>query len=258
MKHYVFTIDDNVRFLYELTRDNPSSLFNHPYTAMLQRLHEEYGAKIQLNLFYEYGDFTLGQMTDRYRDEWRLASEWLKLSFHSRREVRSPYKDSDYGTVFSDSLAVGREILRFAGESSLAKTSTIHYCELTREGVAALRDSGYCGLLGLFGGDDGSVGSYSLSECDCKRVISRDTATRDGITYSKIDLIINSKQKSELPSILEGFSSSKLVKVMIHEQYYYSDYYRYQPDFEDKLRYTLDALSKLGFASAHFEELIRN
>ena len=96
MKNYIFTIDDNIRFLKELTEQNAKSLFSHPYAHMLKCLHEEFGVKIQLNLFYECPDFNLSQMTDKYRAEWVQNADWLKLSFHSRLENIAPYEHSDY------------------------------------------------------------------------------------------------------------------------------------------------------------------
>ena len=51
MKTFCFTIDDNIRFLKELTAQKPGSMFDHPYLAMLRRLHERFDLKIQLNLF---------------------------------------------------------------------------------------------------------------------------------------------------------------------------------------------------------------
>ena len=50
----------------ELSESGAKSLFDHPYPAMLHRLHERFGIKIQLNLFYEKDDFTLAQRPKRH------------------------------------------------------------------------------------------------------------------------------------------------------------------------------------------------
>ena len=71
MKTFCFTVDDNIRFFRDLSNGNQASLFEHPYLAMYKRLHEKYGLKIQLNLFYEMPGFDLSQMTNRFRQEWR-------------------------------------------------------------------------------------------------------------------------------------------------------------------------------------------
>jgi hypothetical protein len=139
-RNFIFTIDDNIRFFKEITEQNLKSIFDHPYLAMLARLHNKFGVKIQLNLFYEMPGFDLSQTTDRFQQEWRENAHWLKLSFHSRLENVKPYQFSGYQDVYEDCAAVQQQILRFAGNESLAKTTTIHYCQTTEEGLHALRD----------------------------------------------------------------------------------------------------------------------
>ena len=84
MKRFCFTVDDNIRFLKEITERKYGSLFEHPYLAVYKRLHDELGLKVQLNLFYRTieGDFNLSQVTDKYYNEWKQNADWLKLSFH--------------------------------------------------------------------------------------------------------------------------------------------------------------------------------
>ena len=36
MKEFCFTVDDNIRFLKELSEGNERSLFSHPYPAMYE------------------------------------------------------------------------------------------------------------------------------------------------------------------------------------------------------------------------------
>ena len=77
MKSFCFTVDDNIRFLKELSSGSEQSLFAHPYPALYKRLHERYGLKVQLNLFYEMPGFDLSRMTDRFRKEWEENADWL-------------------------------------------------------------------------------------------------------------------------------------------------------------------------------------
>ena len=85
MKSFCFTIDDNIRFLKELEQASYDSIFDHPYVAMLLRLHKKFGIKVQLNLFYSMAGFDLSQASDRYSDEWKENSDWIKFSFHSHK-----------------------------------------------------------------------------------------------------------------------------------------------------------------------------
>ena len=255
-KNFCFTVDDNIRFLKELNESPYSDIFCHPYLDMYRRMHEKYGMKIQLNLFYEMKDFNLSQMTDKYRDEWLANADWLKLSFHSRVENVSPYLSSGYGEVFEDCQKVHREIVRFASPSSLARTTTIHYCLATKEGLSALKDNGVQGLLGLYGSHASPSSSYQSTSAECVFIRDGQAVLSDGMMYSGIDIVLNCHSEDEILSRLNGLTDRDLIKVMIHEQYFYSDYRKYQPNFEKKLQITFDFLKKNGYDSIFFEDML--
>ena len=252
---YCFTVDDNIRFLKELTQQQPEDMFSHPYLAMYRRLHEAHGVKVQLNLFYEMPGFTLSQMTDRYRDQWQANAHWLKLSFHSRLENVRPYESSGYDEVFSDCAAVHREILRFAGPDSLGKTTTIHYCRNTVEGLKALRDQGMQGLLGLYGTDEAPRVSYCVPEALAKSIRRGNTETFEGIRMGSIDMVINTVPPAEMLPRLEALLPRQQLRVMIHEQYFYPDYRLYIPTFEEDLSRIFAFLKNQGFESHFYEEM---
>lgn len=256
MKSFCFTIDDNVRFFKEITESGADSIFAHPYLHMLQRLHEKFALKIQLNLFYRLGEFTLSDFSDRYKSEWENASDWLKLSFHSDKENVCPYESSDYDELFCDCKRVNGEILRFAGKDSLAKTTTVHYCQTTREGAAALFDNGICGLLGLFGSADNKKTSYSLPESATAPIRKGEIVSYEKISYAAIDAVINTLPRAEIIPALAPKLNQNSIRVMIHEQYFYKDYKAYQPDFEDKLVTTFEFLVANGYKSFFFEDMI--
>lgn len=108
--------------------------------------------------FYECEGFTLASMTDRYRDEFEKNADWLKMSFHSRLENVRPYEHSGYEEVYADCKAVEDEILRFAGEKTLAKTTTVHYCLLTEGGY--MTEGGVRNTTHAFDREGNLVGRY--------------------------------------------------------------------------------------------------
>ena len=254
MKHFCFTVDDNIRFFKELAESGKSSLFDHPYLAMYRRLHEKHGLKVQLNLFYEMPGFDLSMFPDCYRKEWEENAHWLKLSFHSRLENEKPYVESDYQEVYADCENVHREILRFAGAQSLGKTTTLHYCRAKAEGVQALFDQGVRGLLGLYGTEENPRLSYDLSEEEGAVVRKGKGILKNGMAHFAIDAIMNKFGKEDLLEWLQAFLSRESIRVMIHEQYFYADYHHYQPDFEEKLDAAFSLLKNAGFESRFLEE----
>lgn len=258
MRYFCFTVDDNIRCLKEITERRYGSIFDHPYLAMYERLHKRYGLKVQLNLFYETERFDLSRMSDCYRSEWERHSDWLKLSFHARKENERPYENAGYGEVFEDCGLVHREIDRFASPASRADTTTVHYCLATDEGLCALKAQGVLGLLGLYGTEGRPCTSYRVSASDGARIRNGDTVMCGGIAHAGIDLILNLHTKEEILDRLQSLLYREFVKVMIHEQYFYSDYPYYQPDFEEKLDAAFGCLTKNGFKSIFFEQSLRN
>lgn len=256
MKTYCFTVDDNIRFLKEIAERRPVSLFDHPYLKMYRRLHEAHGVKVQLNLFERLENFDLSQMPDTYRKEWEAQAHWLKLSFHSREETFHPYETAAYDQVFTDCQRVHEEILRFATASNLAKTTTIHWCQTTEEGVRALYDLGVEGLLGLFGNGENPKTSYSLAEDYAKELRQGKTLCIGDVSFAAITFVINNYNQGEILAKLDGLQERDALKVMIHEQYFYPDYDSYQPDFEEKLSACFARLTDMGYQSRFFEEVI--
>ena len=255
-RFFCFTVDDNIRFFKEITERGYASIFEHPYLAMYKRLNERFGLKVQLNLFYRCDGFDLSMMSDAYKDEWAENADWLKLSFHSELENVRPYESSGYDEVKSHCESVHREILRFAGESSLAKTTTVHYCVTTEQGLCALKDCGVCGLLGLFGTPDAPRTSYGLVTDYASRIREGEVVISNEISFSGIDIVLNCFSKKDILYQLEGLIGRTSMRVMIHEQYFYADYFNYQPDFEEKLMATFEFLTKQNYKSEFFENII--
>ena len=256
MKTFCFTIDDNIRFLEQLTSGDYASMFEHPYLSLMRRLHDKYDLRVQLNLFYQNDTFDLSYMTDKYIEEWRENSHWLKMSFHSRRENVNPYENSGYEEVYGDCLQVHSEIQRFAGADTLADTTTIHYCLATDEGIRALEDNGVRGLLGLYLVKGNMRSSYQNTPTQCDSIRRGEIVRQGGISYAGIDIVLNMYTTDEILSMLPSFEDREHISVMIHEQYFYPDYKAYQPDFADKLDATFEYLTTRGYESKFFEEVL--
>lgn len=270
---YALSVDDNIWWLAELTRQPRQSLFDHPYLAVFKRAHEAYGAKVRLNLFYETkaswaekkDTFDLSMMTDQYKEEFRANSGWLKLAFHSlREEPGHPYRNASYDEVYADCSAVHREIVRFAGAEALAGATTIHFGSCTPEGIRALGDAGVRQLMGFMtlDGDGVPSVSYNLSP---ERVLQtqrygfwRDA--QSGMTYGKIDVVMNNYSPEGIAGLLEKEHRAHplrgFTEIMIHEQYFYEDYSRYEPDFEERIMAGCRWCRENGYAGAFAEEAL--
>ena len=280
MGKFRISSDDNILFLANLTahQDEYTSLFDDPYLAVYKKAHDLYGAKIHLNLFYAFDraaatyfsadrpDFDLSMMTDKFKDEWRANADWLKLAFHSRAEwPAAPYKQADAATVTADYEAIRREILRFAGEEAFSDdVTTVHFGATSMEALLALRELGLKGLAGYFRlnkAGNPSV-SYHAPVPLTLHVGERDfwQDTELGITFGCIDMVLNEKplekMMPELEQILATPTRNGFVSLMIHEQYFYSDYAAYLPDFEARVLEPVRRLAELGYVGALFKEVL--
>ena len=256
MKTFCFTVDDNIRCLKELTEGTYGSIFEHPYLAMYKRLHETFDLQVQLNLFYRMEGFDLSMMSDRFYKEWEENARWLKLSFHSDYENVKPYEFSGYEEVYTHCQQVNKQILRFASAKALAETTTIHYCLATEEGLRAMVDNRVTGLLGLYGTDAEPRVSYGIAGEPAAQLRRGAVVQKDGIAHAAIDIVLNAFSTEQILVKLADLQSHEMIRVMIHEQYFYPDYPAYQPEFEEKLAATFGYLTQQGYKSVFFEQML--
>ena len=270
---YALSVDDNIWWLAEINRDRPASIFDHPYLAIYKHAHEQFGAKVRLNLFYQvegeaiekYGPFNLSMMTDRYKDEFERNSSWLHLAFHSlQEEPGKPYLNASYEEIYEDCKKVRDEIIRFAGEKSYEYATTIHFGECSPEGIRALKDLGMKGLMGYIAlGRDGKPSvSYNLSP---EKVLEtqRYGFWRDpesGMIYGKIDVVMNLYSPERIAQILteehEKHPLRGFIEIMIHEQYFHSDYRLYEPDYAERIFAGCRWCHERGYEGAFAQDVI--
>lgn len=251
---YRISSDDNILFLQDITKNKDvyQSIFENPYLAIYKEAHDKYGAAVHLNLFYETDDmpcfaerreyFNLSMMTDKFKDEWEANSDWLRLSFHAHQEFPDmPYKHTSMKRITEDSKKIDAEIIRFAGEKTLANVCTVHWGECNVGGVRALRARGYRGLAGyfMFNEDGSPLVSYYYPKELIEHVGGRDfwMNTEEDVMHCRIDLVLNTIKYEDLIPTLEEIKAdphrSGFMELMIHEQYLYPDYEQYIPKFRE-------------------------
>ena len=271
--------DDNILFLWDINehKDEYKSIFDNPYLAIYKKAHDLYGAKVHLNLFYEFDDtarkcfssprpyFNLSMMTDKFKDEFAANSDWLKLAFHSNTEFPdAPYNNVSAEKIVEDCIRVHREIIRFAGKNSISNSTTTHWGSGTRECIQALRGLGYTSFTGYFDVINGSgLVSYYVPVEICEHINKRDFwyDTEEDIFFGRIDRVTN---LGTLESVMDTVKAvvadphrGGFVSIMIHEQYFYSDYCGYLPDFEERVLAPCRYLHEHGYVGSHITEALR-
>lgn len=274
-KKFRLSVDDNILFLKDIAKnqDKYNSLFDNPYLKMYKRAHDVSGVCVHLNLFYETGAdttapgyFNLTMVPDKFKDEWAANSDWLHLSFHSRtNEPLWPYKNTTHSKLFNDCKLVHNEILRFAGEKSLAKTTTLHFGSTNVTGVRALRTLGYqtLGAYFEFDNEGNTLVSYHYPKDLVSYLGERDfwRDTEEDLTYCRIDRVLNLAKTVEanldiVKQVAANPTRGQFIEMMIHEQYFYEDYYAYIPAFGDIIHDVCKWLKDQGYTSTFMQDVV--
>ena len=309
MKKTFFYFDDVIWLFRDLARKEHKSIFDHFYLKVFKEAHEKYGLKVQMNVFYRtdyfYGtdEFTLSDMTDRYKEEFRANSDWLKFAYHAKQEFPDyPLINITYDDMTRDFLAIRNEVVRFAGEECFSDVVCSHWRPISKEGCRALSDNGIV-LINATGGD-----TRELEEApDClpyghanrikqnrqpetkiftrvslDKAISNSVCAYNHLTKQQLEetntnfkaiydnevkvhfkqllthgTVINLSTLSEMESEYEKLLSCQFASVCGHEQYFYPDYYAYQPDHGEKLLKSCEIMKNAGFEYIFADELIK-
>ena len=268
---YRLSLDDNIWNLQDIAQhaDTYKSIFEAPYLRLMRDVHDRYGTKILMNIYYqcpEHGGFTLAEMPDKYRDEFRANADWFRIGFHARQDRPSHiYRDVDYDTLAKDIQDVRREVYRFAGEEAwAAPVTTMHWDECSHEGMCAFRDEN----LKVF-----CVTSRLLSDTESDlRLQMTDEQARQSHQYAGLydpkydmvyftcDLYVNEHTPADVRRALEAnqarYPRRGFVELLIHEQYFYSDYARYLPDYRERVFSAVEWCVEHGYHPAFMRDTL--
>ena len=267
-KVYRLSIDDGIWFLQDIAKnqDRYTSIFENPYLALLRRLHDEYGTKFHVNIYYtcpEHGGFSLTELSDKFKSEWQSVNDWLTLAFHARaNDPGYPYSKSDRKTVYEHCKEVMDEIDRFAGYRG--PVTTLHFAETTAEGVRGLYDCGIRALLGDFSfskkGEIQLCYFATREQFDAVRYNCFWKNPDTDMIMFPCDTVLNCMDIEGVIKELEWFDATypdrSFMDILIHEQYFYEDYKYYLPDYEARMRAGIEFCIAHGYAPALVKDII--
>ena len=263
---YRLSIDDNIWFLRDIHQHERvyKSIFDNPYLAFLRGVHDVYGTKVHINLFYETDGFNLSQLSSAFAAEWKAQASWLRLSFHALGEFPDkPYREADYVKVKEDGKLVMNEIRRFAGPELMGPVTTLHWGEATLEGSRALRDLGYKGQLGYFNVDDDLPAVSYYLDVEQRRHMKKRFIWKDNsedIVFIRSSIVIDKTALSDIRPHLDAYRAKgglpPYVDLLVHEQYYYSSYFNFQPDFKERILTAVGWAANNGYEPRFLEECI--
>ena len=275
MKTAFFYIDDVIWLFRDLTRQRPASMFDHFFMKALKQAHDLYGAKFQMNLFYRTDprhkgvDFCLEEMTDRYKQEFESAGDWLRFGAHAWKEFPDyPLVEMSYDEAKAMIAAIRAQVVRFAGDNAFTKTMTAHWGAVSLEACHAVKDSGIRLLMAVRNTPDHY--SYGIN---CHNRIPQDgDITRytrqlylDPLTglyfkfFNGLGKPVNQMESLEDTDRFVGpMLGREHITLLTHEQYSYPEYSGYRANHLDNLLRACQLLHDAGYVFIHFDTLLED
>lgn len=261
-KTYRLGVDDVIRCFENIYKNQNlyTSLFDDPFLKLFYDLHEQYGTYVHMHIYYQNddGSFNLSMFPDKYKNEFRENSHWLKFTFHSKSDKpNSPYKFSSYEQVMQEGRQVEKEIRRFAGSEVFSNVTSQHFADSNIYATRAFRNLGFRCIDGYFvyNKKGEPVASYYLNDEQIKHCASRDfwVDNKEDIIFVKDDIIINAVALKDINNYLDNILKEDnhcFQYLLIHEQYFYKDYVHYEKDYRERIFACVEWCHKNGYRPA--------
>lgn len=268
--YYQFFIDDNICFLRDIARNAQvyRSIYENPYLGFFRSMYDKYGTLVHMHVYYETcsaspdargGEdrFDLSMMPDKFKDEWKAAAEWLRLTFHARADKPDwPHQNATYEDTLRDIQLVNREIRRFAGEELLSPATVPHWNEVSVGAMRAFRTAGYRIL-------PGASHSAQYAPRGMKPYVkSRDFwyDRQEDVYHCPSVICLNRTKTADIEKVLDEAKAdparSGFIYMMIHEQYFYPDYKGHLPDFRERVERGIAWAVNNGYKAKWMEDIV--
>lgn len=215
-----FSVDDATEILMEISVNDYDSIFESDRMSLFKEMHEKYDLDVTLFLFENLGNYSLNDFPDRYKNEFKDNSDWLKLGWHGIDDG-NPQESGYTGDDFIQSyINTTDEIIRFAGKKSLSKELRIHYwytddealiSYLSKNGVNAFYYSDTDALGYDFTQDEDKSIRSDVNGVLCKRYGFRKVSYI--LTDIRLDYIRNDE---ELISLLQSRIEDREIVIFTH------------------------------------------
>lgn len=267
-RRYNFFIDDCVFFLRAITLERPESIFDELFLGRLKKIHDLYGTKFTLNLFFhdDHHDYSISEMPEDYKEEFMANSDWLKMSFHARSEFPDrPYQHADAAKLAADYDEVKKEVIRFAGETSFIAPVVIHWAMTNPENFPVLKERGTKCLTGGYLNSIAHIGeTHKFAVTDIGFHYEKDVAVyiKDKhLFYDRYhDLFLLDNicccNYDDIDVLQKNFAAvaddRETLSLMTHEQYCYPDYFNHIPNHLDRMEEACRLATEAGYQPVWF------
>lgn len=230
------SVDDATMIFQNICLNEYDSIFDNPILGKLKELHDQYGIRVTLYVYYELEEFSLADMSLDYRNEFEENADWLRIGFHSDTEEYSDLQEASIGDFMKAYARTQEAIREFAGDASITKVLRLHYWYATSNMVDFLHTQGIEGLLC----SDKKEPSYDLTIEEFEKLYtSRDgTCEKNEMTYYATDIRLENTENVE--AVLEEHRKDRIIVVFTHAWCFMEN--------GDKLEEVVSALSEAGYS----------
>jgi len=215
---------------------------------------EEFPDYPYVNASYELVKSNYKQITDeikRFAGEKCIATgivpHWAPISFDGVRALKdcgASVTYATYGDAFvsddTSHLPYGHDV-RYTMNK---KPETMFFRRAEREGGA---ENAICSY--------NHITTEQFDSINDKLKLIKDEKT--GMYFNNAcHAILNLCSVSELPDILTELSENEYINIGNHEQYFYPDYFNYQPDYAEKIYIMGKVLSEAGYEFIFMEDMV--
>lgn len=158
---------DDVKGAFKYLAANPEtgSIFDTVAFGYLRELHQRYGTEFTLFCMYKSKEFSLQQVSDKWRTEFQKNQDWLHFGFHALDE-NSNYEKAEAKQIEKDYRITMGEVKRITGAASFTDTIRLHGFAGSREVCRTLKALG----IKCFLTADDERCSYYLDKVENERV----------------------------------------------------------------------------------------
>ena len=147
-----------------------TSAFQNSFLKDIKGIHDVTGVKFTLNCFCSTDDYDIANVPNKFADEFKANSDWLKFAFHAEDDEANYSTDDVTGIVTSYNKFI-TAILKMTGTLDCIDTVVrLGFFSGTLNNCIALRDAN-CGITGLLTADDTRV-SYYLNTADNNYILN--------------------------------------------------------------------------------------
>ena len=241
------SLDDFIVAFEDITQNESkyNSIFENSTFAYLKELHNKYSIVISCYVFYENDNkkFNLSKCTDKFSEEFKDNSNWLKFGFHSLNSSKNYENTSGY-EIKKDYDKVIKELLRITGSNEcIDNVVRLQNFAGNEKSIEEIKDT-YYGIKGVLGADD-KRRSYYLNNDDNSYLYLYDYYNTNDINFFKtdfrIELMDNVDEELEMFCTEQFLDQNEIIIVFSHEWKLEDD------DIKSKLEKVCEIISNKGY-----------